>query len=259
MVSTEVPVKTCTNDGCAEPRHGRRAKCLEHLRQAQREQSKAWRARQRASMPRRIPRSERFCQVCGGRVWAKDLCHSHYKTHAKRKPCSVPGCGCGMHARGLCVAHYNAAHKRKDFQRVQLQGVLSPEERFRRYVQVTDTCHIWTGHQTGGRGHFCIEGGVVTQAHRAAWLFDKGELPVDKEGAALELDHGCRVPLCVRPDHLEPVTSLENSRRQNVAMGCDHITQRDGWLLFLAIPAWQRGADNFPSRIVTTHPAQRAS
>jgi hypothetical protein len=29
----------------------------------------------------------------------------------------------------------------------------------------------------------------------------------------LELDHLCRNPACVRPDHLEPVTHLENLRR----------------------------------------------
>ncbi len=29
----------------------------------------------------------------------------------------------------------------------------------------------------------------------------------------LQLDHLCRVPECVRPDHQEPVTNQENSRR----------------------------------------------
>jgi hypothetical protein len=29
----------------------------------------------------------------------------------------------------------------------------------------------------------------------------------------LELDHLCRVPACVNPDHLEPVTHIENVRR----------------------------------------------
>jgi len=32
-------------------------------------------------------------------------------------------------------------------------------------------------------------------------------------GDGLELDHLCRVRACIRPDHLEPVTPIENKRR----------------------------------------------
>jgi hypothetical protein len=34
----------------------------------------------------------------------------------------------------------------------------------------------------------------------------------------LELDHLCRVTTCVRPSHLEPVTTGENVRRRNLAL-----------------------------------------
>ena len=50
--------------------------------------------------------------------------------------------------------------------------------------------------------------------HRWAYIFYKGPIP---EG--LELDHLCRVPHCVNPDHLEPVTHRENNLRGNTLPG----------------------------------------
>lgn len=46
------------------------------------------------------------------------------------------------------------------------------------------------------------------QAHRLAYELLVGPIP-----AGLVLDHLCRNPKCVNPEHLEPVTSAENVRR----------------------------------------------
>ena len=51
------------------------------------------------------------------------------------------------------------------------------------------------------------------KAHRVAWQQTRGEIP-----AGLVLDHLCRNTRCVNPDHLEPVTLVENIRR-GVGMG----------------------------------------
>lgn len=47
-------------------------------------------------------------------------------------------------------------------------------------------------------------------AHRYIYEQYKGSIP-----AEMELDHLCRNPCCVNPDHLEIVTSVENTRRGN--------------------------------------------
>ena len=73
-------------------------------------------------------------------------------------------------------------------------------------------CWLWTGSVTkSGYGRFGLEAGSVTWAHRAAWRLFRGEIPVDQE-----LDHLCRVRRCVNPEHLEPVSHQENSRRAHL-------------------------------------------
>jgi hypothetical protein len=45
-------------------------------------------------------------------------------------------------------------------------------------------------------------------AHRVVYEILVGPIP-----SGLQLDHICSVPWCVNPDHLEPVTAKENTRR----------------------------------------------
>ena len=48
-------------------------------------------------------------------------------------------------------------------------------------------------------------------AHRVIYILLKGEIPI-----GLQLDHLCKNKKCVNPDHLEPVTQLENIKRRLV-------------------------------------------
>ena len=68
-------------------------------------------------------------------------------------------------------------------------------------------CWIWTRGTRNGYGS--TSAGEV--AHRTLYERAKGLIP---EG--MVLDHLCRHTLCVNPDHLEAVTSLENHLRASV-------------------------------------------
>lgn len=80
-------------------------------------------------------------------------------------------------------------------------------------------CWLWTKRlDKDGYGQFRIGSrtdGSSRQvgAHRLSYEWEYGFVPV-----GLELDHLCRVRACVRPSHLEAVTSLENIQRGNAGI-----------------------------------------
>lgn len=83
-----------------------------------------------------------------------------------------------------------------------------PTARFWSKVQKTETCWIWTAYRTPN-GYGTLSVGATTKlAHRIAYMGVKGPIP-----DGLVLDHLCRNPSCVNPDHLEPVTTQENTKR----------------------------------------------
>lgn len=74
-----------------------------------------------------------------------------------------------------------------------------------------DGCLPWMAYRDRyGYGKINMGGrkGRVEFAHRVAFRALVGEIPDGKV-----LDHLCRNTSCVRPDHLEPVTQGENTRR----------------------------------------------
>lgn len=69
-------------------------------------------------------------------------------------------------------------------------------------------CWEWLGGQ-GTRGHGRVRiRGVLRPAHRVSYELQGREIPTD-----MVLDHLCRNTACVNPNHLEPVTSGENTLR----------------------------------------------
>lgn len=51
-----------------------------------------------------------------------------------------------------------------------------------------------------------------TKVHKLAYILLKGAVPLGRQ-----LDHLCRNRACFNPDHLEPVTALENNHRGDCA------------------------------------------
>lgn len=83
-------------------------------------------------------------------------------------------------------------------------------DRFWSKIGSIDDCWLWVGSRnTQGYGQMWYKGGRVV-VHRLAYRALVGEIP---EG--LVIDHLCRVRNCVNPDHLEVVTSRENTLRGN--------------------------------------------
>lgn len=84
------------------------------------------------------------------------------------------------------------------------------EQRFFAKVRFTSECWEWTGAVNSyGYGVIWIAApDTKALAHRLAYEHLVGPIP---EG--LTLDHLCRNRRCVRPDHLEPVTSRTNVLR----------------------------------------------
>lgn len=118
--------------------------------------------------------------------------------------CSEPSCNRPHVARGWCDAHY--AKERRDGQ----FAPLSSTERFWAKVDRSDAsgCWLWTGaDDRHGYGQVRINYRLVG-AHRFAYELLVGPIP-----SGLQIDHLCRVPLCVNPAHLEPVTRKENAQR----------------------------------------------
>lgn len=75
---------------------------------------------------------------------------------------------------------------------------------FWRKTQWLGDCLLWIGFlDKHGYGRYGPE-----LAHRVAYRKTRGEL-----NNTLVLDHLCRTPQCVNPDHLEQVTQAENMRR----------------------------------------------
>lgn len=129
--------------------------------------------------------------------------------------CTIIGCDLPLYvqSRGWCSRHYN---------RWRAYGTPTPtirlygddDARFFARVEKTDTCWLWRGQAIGKQrkyGKFSV-GTKKVWAHR--WAYERwvGQIP-----AGHEIDHLCRVPLCVRPEHLEAVTKAENLRREAAA------------------------------------------
>ena len=85
-------------------------------------------------------------------------------------------------------------------------------------------CWLWEGY-TNSKGYGVFTASPNTRKHVGKRIGRKGkhilvhrymyELMIGPIPKGLQIDHLCRVPLCVRPSHLEAVTQRENLMRGN--------------------------------------------
>jgi hypothetical protein len=103
-----------------------------------------------------------------------------------------------------------ASERERDTERmVSMRPKCTPAERFLPRIQPIESgCWLWMGARTPlGYGRFWT-GLELGYAHRFSYEWFVGPIP-----NRYDLDHLCRNPPCVNPDHLEAVTHRENILR----------------------------------------------
>jgi DNA-binding XRE family transcriptional regulator len=171
-------------------------------------------------------------------------------------------CGCGCPTNQITVTSARRGYVKGAYHRF-LNGH-NTRLRFKGWEErdcgYTSLCWIWLGHTTT-TGYGAWKG---TTAHRAVYEQHRGLVSPD-----LHLDHLCRNPPCVNPDHLEPVTSRENVRRgyavRKAANASDGFARalrehRIAWGLSQSdlaaklgcsqarVALWETGGGRFPTR-----------
>ena len=147
-------------------------------------------------------------------------------------PCAIDECERPTQCRGWCDLHYRRWLRHRDPLRVDPQGTKSRplaeriNERLEQCIEAPDGCLLWSG-TINNMGYGVIREstrmGRLLLAHRAVYEHLVGPIPAET------LDHVCHSRStdcvggpscphrrCVRIEHLEPVTLLENIRRMPI-------------------------------------------
>jgi hypothetical protein len=115
-------------------------------------------------------------------------------------------------AKGLCAKHYRRLSIHGDPNIVKIKWYDNELDKIFAAIEIpedyVDDCWIWIRkrHKFGYGKHYWKK--HSTSAHRA--LF---KILVDDRIDGLDIDHLCKNPPCVNPNHMEAVTSRENTLR----------------------------------------------
>jgi GNAT superfamily N-acetyltransferase len=149
--------------------------------------------------------SERICSVdtCDDNARDAGMCHPHYERNRRH---GDPHHGGLLLHRGDTLGRFLA--------KVDKDGPLPQPGTLAYERGTTSPCWLWTSPSLQGKGYGNFHyKGRNTGAHIASFQIHGGVL-ID----GLELDHLCKVRLCVNPEHLEQVTHAENIRRGNTGI-----------------------------------------
>ena len=108
------------------------------------------------------------------------------------------------------MGHY--LQQRRGAPLTALKSDVTLEDRMNRYTERGVECWIWTGTlDAHGYGVIKVEG-KTRKAHRVAFEIAHGNI-----ASSARIDHTCRTPACVRPDHLQEATVKENAENRSGA------------------------------------------
>jgi hypothetical protein len=112
-----------------------------------------------------------------------------------------------------------------------------PQRILNRIAVQPDGCWQWTG-AIQSRGYGAARGldQRMWKAHRLVWTLLRGPIPDD-----LVIDHLCLNKPCVNPDHMELVTTAENTRRALGVRGAPVNQCLRGHVYDDANTYWHRG------------------
>lgn len=131
------------------------------------------------------------------------------KLPPKNRKCSVDGCESPHDSRGYCRSHLGKLVRTGTTNGVAMD---LPSRVWRKVAKGgPGECWQWVGAKNHlGYGSIHIDRDTGRRmAHRVVYELIKGAIPE----WSTDLDHLCRTPSCVNPDHLEPVTHRENMLR----------------------------------------------
>lgn len=132
-------------------------------------------------------------------------------------PSGICQCGCGRPAPRASMTNERIGHVQGEHVRfirghvgnLAMRNRIGDDQWHLEDRNYETPCYIWNADPIGPTGYCRVRlERKDYMAHRAMYEQEVGQIP---EG--LQIDHLCREPSCVRPDHLEPVTPATNVRR----------------------------------------------
>lgn len=159
------------------------------------------------------------CSVtgCNRPAKARTWCGTHYARWTRlgtvellvRIPptCAAEECDRRVYSNGWCGLHYQ---RMRHLGRLHLDPTPTVLDRLLAGHTVDEAgCWLWQGRPgLNGYGRMSVND-QLQYVHRLSYEQHVGPIP-----DGLTIDHLCRVPLCINPAHLEPVTREENTRRE---------------------------------------------
>ena len=129
------------------------------------------------------------------------------------KVCEFPECGRPFRSKGLCAGHRRQQLDGRPLKKLNLYlANATPQEKLLAHSEDQGECRVWTGAKVwrpSGSGIFAGQirvDGKLWLAHRLSYTLNIGPIP---EG--LQVDHKCRNPPCINPNHLQLATNKVNN------------------------------------------------